>query len=399
MDENSRKGPTGVDEMSRRGFLAGAAALAAGGIAALVTPQRTSGVLDADASVSKAPVDTLLSGPKVPLCFHADGSFRVMVVSDLHATGGSLDTHVAERMDMLIHLERPDLVILGGDNVWRVKTLGEFEGCVRDIVAPLEERGIAWCHVFGNHDDWEGCPGKEEQQRFYESFDHCVSCAGPQDVPGVGNYILPIEAHNGDGPAFLLWALDSGGFLSYEARELFMARDSAYAGFEKSPYEPLKCEQVLWYMNASKTLEARFGRKIPGLMCFHIPLQECYNAWINREDVNWDGHKGEDISASEINSGMFNAILERGDIHAMVFGHDHMNDYMVEYAGVKLMASSTISHLGYWDESIAGVRVITLHEDGSCDARMSYLSGEQLWMDPGMSRLEDRTPGDMRDGD
>ena len=149
---------------------------------------------------------------------------------------------------------------------------------------------------------------------------------------------------------------------------------SLFEGYRNSSYAHLKTDQVLWYYQSSILMEKENGRKIPGLMAFHIPIHEAYNAWVNREGIRWTGEKNEDICAAELNSGLFTAILDRGDIKAMVFGHDHVNDFMLDYCGVKLCYCSTVSPLAYWDEEMSGARVFIAHEDGSeLETYMTYI--------------------------
>lgn len=48
------------------------------------------------------------------------------------------------------------------------------------------------------------------------------------------------------------------------------------------------------------------------------------------------GDRNEDECPGPINSGMYNAILERGDVKGVFVGHDHINDYVGDYYGVLL---------------------------------------------------------------
>ena len=48
------------------------------------------------------------------------------------------------------------------------------------------------------------------------------------------------------------------------------------------------------------------------------------------------GERNEDECPGPFNSGMFNAILERGDVKGVFVGHDHVNDYYGNYYGVLL---------------------------------------------------------------
>lgn len=318
-------------------------------------------------------LDEIYGEQKIKLKFHDDGTFRVLVFSDLHTSGDHVSKQVIDNMNLIIDRENPDFVAFDGDNTWAGASAKQVENLVREFTAHIEELGIPWGHVYGNHDAESGNTPKKKQQEIYESFDHCLSKAGPEDIDGMGNYILPIYAHDSDEIKYNLWALDSGEYISSEFSEQFMPSASLYKGHQFSSYASIPMNQVVWYYNTSVKLEKKLGYKVPTLMYFHIPLQECYNAWMNRAGITYTGGMNEDICAGELNSGLFAAVTERGDVKAMVFGHDHTNDFMFNYCGVKLCGASTVSPLCYWNEEVAGARVFVLHEDGTTDTYMSYL--------------------------
>lgn len=309
---------------------------------------------------------------KIPLRFREDGTFRVLVISDIHGSGARLPAQITNSIAMVVDREDPDLVIFDGDNTWGEETAGDLASCVADMTAHIEEKEIPWCHVYGNHDA-EGKVTKEEQQAVYESFAHCVSEAGPEELAGIGNYVLPVYAHDGDEVKSAVWALDSGMYLDSALEQQIMPVFSAFKGHEFSDYAHISAGQVVWYYETSLAIEKECGHKVPGMMAFHIPLQECYNAWMNRDGIEYTGSRNEDFCAGEINSGLYAAVLERGDIGTMVFGHDHTNDFALNYGGVMLCGASTVSPLCYWNPNNAGARVVVLHEDGTSETYISYL--------------------------
>lgn len=87
--------------------------------------------------------------------------------------------------------------------------------------------------------------------------------------------------------------------------------------------------------------------KIPSLMVFHIPLYE-YNAIVRNADrTQMRGEFNERVSASEVNSGLFSAVLERGDVKAMFSGHDHINTFDGLYCGIRMGYDGSIGYHGY----------------------------------------------------
>ena len=73
----------------------------------------------------------------------------------------------------------------------------------------------------------------------------------------------------------------------------------------------------------------------------------------------------EDECPSELNSGMFLAMKEMKDVMGTFVGHDHVNDYIVNYYDIAL----AYGHFSGWTSTytpkpvINGVRVVTLKED------------------------------------
>ena len=90
---------------------------------------------------------------KHTLRFREDGSFRILMVSDLQDKL-EYDPRTLAGFDAIVEAAKPDLVILGGDNVdgRKLKPYDEFIKYMDIFTAPLEKRKIPWMHIFGNHD-------------------------------------------------------------------------------------------------------------------------------------------------------------------------------------------------------------------------------------------------------
>ena len=73
------------------------------------------------------------------------------------------------------------------------------------------------------------------------------------------------------------------------------------------------------------------------------------------------GVMGEAPSVLDDDSGLFEAILEQGDVRGIVTGHDHTNCFEGKYEGVDYIQSSCASFRCYGDEN-RGVRVFDFDE-------------------------------------
>lgn len=295
----------------------------------------------------QAEVDSLLHS-KHKLTFNDDGSFRVLILADTHMNAPSdakKAQNVKDRIKLLVDREKPNLVIFTGDNTIN-STRDTIQANIDALVDYIEEKQIPWCHVYGNHDH-ESALKKEHQQVIYESYKYCISKTGPA-ISGTGNYVNGI--YNKDGSlGAVIYCLDSGAY-------------AATGG----GYDYIKQDQIDWYKATSEKLqEYNGGKAVPALMAFHIPLIENMHAFQNKDNkelvFEFSGGKNEDICSSTTDTNLFETILERGDVKAIITGHDHLNDYMFNYMGVKLCSSPNFSEFIYNDAAYWGSRVFDLN--------------------------------------
>lgn len=284
------------------------------------------------------------AAPGRPLRFGTDGRFTIVQFNDTQ-DDERIDRRTIELMNRVLDAENPDLVILNGDNI----TSGcENELAMRqamnNVVLPMEKRRIPWAVTFGNHDEDSTPAGgldEPDMLEFYRSYRYNVNEPGPKGVTGTGNATIPIRGARGQKPAFNLFLLDSGRYAP-----------SSIAGQDLEGYPTwdwVRMNQVHWYTEASKKVEKEAGRKVPALMFLHIPLWEYRFMWFGSVDGRTDhdherglarhgivGERNEDECPGPFNSGLFSAILDRGDVRGVFCGHDHVNTYVGDYYGVML---------------------------------------------------------------
>jgi hypothetical protein len=301
---------------------------------------------------------------KRPLRFREDGGFRILMVSDIHGGVGYNKKKTVAAMNALMEAEKPDLVVLGGDNagpgVIHIETAEQLEEMLSEITSPMEERGIPWCHVFGNHDDNYGLPN-EVSEKIYEAFPCCVSKAGDEDICGSGNYVLPVYDPNGEKILFNVFGLDShDGMFEFFERYGMDRNTQVFYPFvgDHGQYDTVNVDQVVWYYTVSKAFERDMGRKIPAVMFMHIPVPEMALVARYRTDARVKGFQGEDVACSGLNSGLFRACVERGDVKGIFFGHDHWNDCSGTYMGIRLCYDASMSYHACQDNDLRGGRVI-----------------------------------------
>jgi hypothetical protein len=96
-------------------------------------------------------------------------SFKVLQLADLHfgedadgTWGPEQDRKSLAAIAAVLDAEKPDLVVFSGDQVtgesFGQNNFSQYLEQRNRVLAPLEERGILWATIFGNHDDC-GSPG------------------------------------------------------------------------------------------------------------------------------------------------------------------------------------------------------------------------------------------------
>lgn len=301
---------------------------------------------------------------KFPLRFRPEGKFRILMVSDIHGGAGYNREKTVAALSALVEAEAPDLVVFGGDTAGpghiHVETAEQLRALLDDLSGPMEAAGIPWCHVFGNHDDNYGL-SNEAAEEIYESYPHCVSKAGPEELSGVGNYVLPVYSADGETLLLNIFGLDTHSGMSewrerwgMDAENRVLPPDPG----DRGDYDSVNMDQVLWYYTVSRQIERTFGRKIPAVMFMHIPLPEFEVISKYRSRTRFRGLHWEDVACTALNSGLFRACAERGDVKGIFCGHDHENDFEGEYLGIRLGYDASLSYHACQINELRGGRVI-----------------------------------------
>ncbi|CEO94268.1 hypothetical protein PBRA_000053 [Plasmodiophora brassicae] len=319
-----------------------------------------------------------------PLQFDRNGRFRILQLTDLHfgeapdkAWGPLQDVMSMQNMVALIEMERPDLVVLSGDQVTGNNINGNATAYHGQIVRVLERHGVKWALVFGNHDDapLEGhvvgerfpTTTRAELMRFDRTFRGSYSQFGPSSVRGVSNYLLPIADSKGATRA-VLYMLDSGG------GSLDIAVDYS---------------QVDWFESASR----RQGlQAAPGLLFLHVPLPIVRRVW-NEERWRCEGFKDDGIDVIRDDRGarsLISAIFRLQSIRGVIYGHDHGNDMCCRVKQTDFCFGRHSGYGGYGNWTRGG-RVIQLSL--SDDPRTGWTGSTWIRMENGTTTGERQLPG------
>ena len=258
-----------------------------------------------------------LTAQQSTLRFNKQGTFKIVQFTDLHysvekqAESEAALTCIASVLDV----EKPDLVVFTGDLVYSKPAKEGLNRILKSVVDRKLPFAVAW----GNHDDEQDI-SRAELQSYVEQIPGCLG-KKTEGIPGESNFILTIQPNEGKRASAILYFLDSH---AYSALPLVKG------------YDWIKPGQINWYTDNSKRFTAgNDGKPLPALAFFHIPLPE-YNLAASDENVHLMGYRFEKSCAPALNTGLFTAMLEAGDVMGVFVGHDHDNDYVTDWKGIAL---------------------------------------------------------------
>lgn len=328
--------------------------------------------------------------------FVTDDDLKVMQLTDVHIGGGSFsiknDRWALNAVAAMITAEKPDLVIVTGDIAFPVVySSGSFNNYypMEIFLNFMENLGVYWTFAFGNHDtEAYSYFNREELCETIESknLKYCLFGRGPENIYGYGNNIIKVKNTSGI-VTHALVTLDSN---SYTDGDIFGALWK---------YDNIHGDQVDWYKSEIEKINAANKNVDPEVepvknsVFIHIPLREYRNAWKeyvdngkkDTENVKYMygkmGESSKKNSDGEMTYGVYcgsgdDELFEVGKtigLKAVYCGHDHYNNFSVEYEGIRLTYGMSIDYLAYlniWKEKgQRGCTIITIAGDGSFDVR------------------------------
>lgn len=310
--------------------------------------------------------------------------FKILNLADVQYSD-TLDigkrAYTEETIRKLIEQTQPDLITMTGDQTWTAMQ----KQSAKHLAAFMDSFKIPWAPVFGNHDG-EGNADKNWLADQYMSSEYCLFKKGPNNIGGVGNYIINIM--EGDKIIQSLIMMDSGQGRSYpedpdQTNPIYMYADELDGGEYVlnadgtrkqaqvgTDYEFISETQVQWYKWAINGATAANGGETPeSIVFFHIALPEYYYAYLQWKESGYDasmgfGEKREQVCCPKVNTGLFAAMQELGSTKNVVVGHDHINTYSVLYEGIRLTYGLKTGDRCYRDEDLNGGTLLTISQDG-----------------------------------
>ena len=276
---------------------------------------------------------------QTPLKFR-NGYFKMVQLTDLHyKLGVKASQQALDCIREMVTEEKPDLVMVTGDIIYSMPA----DSTLSVVLSTLSSLGVPFAITFGNHDyDF-----KAPSAALYAQMQKTPHCVMPVQQGKNLDYSLPVMSSNGKRTAAVLYCIDTHN-------------RSSIAGVDG--YQWITQSQITWYRQRSSVYKQQNGGKaLPALAFMHIPLPE-YNYATDNTQCPMYGSRLERAYAPSLNSGMFTAMKEQGDVMGVFCGHDHDNDYAVAYYGILLAHGRFSGGNTEYNHLKSGARVIVLKE-------------------------------------
>ena len=273
--------------------------------------------------------------------FNKNGEFKIAQFTDMHINQKKESIQlVLDIVHKVVKAENPYLVVFTGDIVTENNPENAF-GQIGELLAATETQ---WAVVLGNHDD-EHNAKRPEVAKMLTTLPYCLNQVS-EGIYGTTNFVLPV----GQGKKkSLLYFMDSNAYSTLKKKNI-----EGYGWFDLS--------QINWYKKTSSEFtEENKGKPLPALAFFHIPLPEYNQVWDTKE-IKKLGVKNEKVCCPDINTGMFAAMVEAGDVMGTFVGHDHVNDYMGVLYNIALAYGRCSGAGNAYGDLPPGGRIIVLKE-------------------------------------
>lgn len=315
--------------------------------------------------------------------FTTDEDFKVLHLTDIHIGGGFLNNETDKKainaVAAMVKAEQPDLVIVTGDIAYAIGIGGTINNAHAHsmFIQLMETLGVHWTVAFGNHDTEPYNLHKRDAVADMYAAEELVYCLfehSPEGVSGEGNHVINVKNSAGE-ITKSLFMIDSHSYV----------RQDLFGGLIDSlmwNYDVIKQDQVDWYEDMIELYAPKSS-----LAFFHIPVYEVKDAYdefvensrADTDNVKWlYGHDGEEgdvvvyASESEVGDQLFEKAIELGNTKAMFFGHDHFNNFVIDYKGMIFSYGHSVDYIAYGDIGNKGYQrgctVITLTPDGEFGA-------------------------------
>ena len=349
---------------------------------------------------------------------YSDRELKVMQLSDTHFGGGWLsikkDSMALNAVAAMISAEKPDFVIITGDMAYPVPfqsgTFNNKSGA-KLIAELMETLGVYWTVSYGNHDtEAYSFFDREEITGFYSQYPHCLAREGAKDTDGYANQVFNIV--NSDGIITRsLFTIDSHSYVDGDIFGIMWKYDNIHENqiewYKSVVEENNKYNKFRILASSDSRIHAKYENyvNVPSSVFLHVPLMEYKTAWNEYVENDYKdtanvkfnygkaGESGKVVYPGLYDDNFFETMLELGSTDTVFCGHDHLNNFSVNYKGIDLTYSYSVDYLAYVGISKLGSQrgcaMLTVDENGDItysaenyyqDKYTSYFEKEEVTM-------------------
>lgn len=286
------------------------------------------------------------SNGKTRITLDENHPLRILQLTDIHLGGGLFsrkkDKLALDAVRKIVAKANADFVVVTGDICYPFFV---FSGTNNNLKGTkmfadlLEELGVPWCMVFGNHDvEKHSKYSKEALADFYESLKNCHFRRG-EHMTGLGNYSIPVFNSDGSLNTVLMF-LDSNSYLSWHF----------FSGFDT-----IHQDQIDWYKKEIMSFSENDCLSA-SLAFFHIPPKEFKDGWdkcrMGSDEATYHSgfvqEKDNYFGFPKTVEGNFVKEMQGfGSMKGFFCGHDHLNTLSIDYLGMRMTYGMSIDYLAY----------------------------------------------------
>jgi Calcineurin-like phosphoesterase len=378
-----------------------------------------------------------ISPPELPtpITFKKDGTFKILQLADLHygiqhdecrdvpdgvkwahSSGSKCegDSETIPRIEQWLDAEKPDLVVLTGDQFNGQQSSWDERSVIMKVIKPMVDRKIMWAAILGNHDSQSGILSRRQLQSLLQAMPYSKTFVGPEAMHGTSNFYLKLHSPTPDKMELAnLYFFDSGAWVPKEESGTGWGSKAKDRG--GSEYDYIHSDQIRWFEDrvqkakklvrpyepdGAKDLDKLWDRTSPattpavrmekrvahqrstmrkplGIAFMHIPIPEAFN-----EDVDKDPTTGKELiygerleikstrAGGQSHAGFFDTLMKQDaagerDVELLVHGHQHNNYDCRRIKGVWICFGGGSSFAGYGSRDLKRrSRVIMLEKWG-----------------------------------
>ena len=289
-------------------------------------------------------------------------AFSVLQITDVHILNNEKkDAKAFKTIDAMVKTAKPDMIMVTGDITSEKENYTAF----KTFCSYMEELKIPWGFVFGNHEgldikyepgellDPEKIADRQTLSDYLESLEYCIYERGDENIDGMGNYYYNVKDDNGK-----------------VITSLIMMDSHSYDD-ENGGYDHFHDNQIEWYENTVKSIAKEVNgdesETVPSLAFFHVPMKEYMTAYDEAKGSNnhfWGFRFPKEDGTPAVDDNMFETMEKLGSTKGCFAGHDHMNNFSVNYNGIRLTYGLSCDH-NIYVVPFRGGTLINIKNDGT----------------------------------